>query len=1156
MPTEMTNIDVDAASRNSIVSDIYSNFFVEAGAGSGKTTMLVNRMVAMVEAGIDIKKICAITFTKAAANEFYSRFQKILIERSNPDFKWVDKGYAGQLPAPTEESRKRCEAALKDIDLCFMGTIDSFCSMVISEHPTEARIPSDSSIISEDDAEVLYKQIYVDICEGKYGTQLRDMSQTFRAVLWNAEEVFVQGIAFFMGNRNVKFKFDPADAVVMTNIYDVDALYAADKAAICNALSLLLQHPEIQYDNNGWDKIDDALRRLKGKWSRNITGIVSALHSIESVRTQISAWDMYGATLSECFDRHEGNGYYQWLEFSPTKEGKLMNKLQNLNYGASMPFLMACVPVVEQVMRDKGTLTYFDYLYYLRNMLKADAEGDGELIKYIYGRHSYFLIDEFQDTNPMQAEIFFYLAAKKPVAKWRECVPKEGSLFVVGDPKQSIYRFRSADVTSFLDVKKLFQQTGGKLLYLSRNFRSTKTMLEHFNSSFTNMLPKETEIQSKFESIPLPAQDREEFVGVYTYEAYTGKILAEKPLMADEIQLTKVIKALVGRKDCLVAKDGETPHPIRYRDIMIITPSKAKIDKIVPEFEQAGIPMHVEGRVPFKRNEALIQIASIYRAVADIDINRYLYSALISKLVGLTDKELMRYVNAGGVISLKKYRKPITEEELKAEAEIKAKIASDPVAAKVGNCIDRLKILADKAKKLSPAALFSEIMDSYEIYRVVPTDNLEVLYYTLELLRSEEKSGGVVSLMDGANYIDMLLTTDNHDIERCLSLNDSKDCVHIANLHKIKGLEAPIVILSGAFKFADMNVTSRVVHSGDESEGYLFSLDSPLVDFKSYSYFKTNKYDDEKAKESAAINAEKLRQVYVAATRARNVLIISDTQYATKTKMVHSSAWTPVRSSSARDIFKFLVAKDSNKEEEKEPEIFDAASLYNTAKNESVLNSRSAEEKTFVIQNPSHAKITSKMDDEEIVVLSSVADNNSADKSSETKKSFNVVHKFPDLLGTMTHRLMEIIVSTRNTSNIDQTIDEIIREYRSPKYQQYEKNLAEALKTVADTMLNGGYSQENGVAQDILKVLFNADEVHCEVPFCYKDEHHGEVTLWNGIMDVIYCENGKWHIIDYKTNLDGNELDKKYEAQLEAYKKALKATIGEDADAYTYHIDI
>ena len=129
-----------------------------------------------------------------------------------------------------------------------------------------------------------------------------------------------------------------------------------------------------------------------------------------------------------------------------------------------MDFLNSCVPHLVKAMRDEGKMTFFDYLFYLREMLRKDAEKDGKLIQYIYDRHSYFLIDEFQDTNPLQAEIFFYLASANPNSQWKECVPRPGSLFIVGDPKQSIYRFRGADVTSFLNVKTLFEKNGGAIL--------------------------------------------------------------------------------------------------------------------------------------------------------------------------------------------------------------------------------------------------------------------------------------------------------------------------------------------------------------------------------------------------------------------------------------------------------------------------------------------------------------------------------------------------------------------------------------------------------------------------------------------------------------------------------------------------------------------
>ena len=109
---------------------------------------------------------------------------------------------------------------------------------------------------------------------------------------------------------------------------------------------------------------------------------------------------------------------------------------------------------------------------------------------------------------------------------------------------------------------------------------------------------------------------------------------------------------------------------------------------------------------------------------------------------------------------------------------------------------------------------------------------------------------------------------------------------------------------------------------------------------------------------------------------------------------------------------------------------------------------------------------------------------------------------------------------------------------------------------VAEKMRSTGYPQTNGLPQDILGTLLAADEVYCEVPFCYKEETENNTVLWDGIMDAVYCVGGQWHIIDYKTNAEGDDLDTRYQNQLAAYVKAFKEITGEDADARTYHINV
>ena len=242
----------------------------------------------------------------------------------------------------------------------------------------------------------------------------------------------------------------------------------------------------------------------------------------------------------------------------------------------------------------------------------------------------------------------------------------------------------------------------------------------------------------------------------------------------------------------------------------------------------------------------------------------------------------------------------------------------------------------------------------------------------------------------------------------------------------------------------------------------------------------------------------------------------------------------------------------------------DAAELYSRAEAGSVLRDRTAETAGFKVENPSRLHVLSKLSEspeaggEEAPGMAGTEGPSGTAGTvdgEEAGRDDAGGRRFAALLGTMTHKLMEMLAMTRNTVDAEAAIGEIIREYRTPATESNEKQLAETLRKAAGRIRNGGYAQTNGVPQDILGTLLSADEVCCEVPFCYKDETE-ENTVWNGIMDVVYSKDGRWHILDYKTSADGSDLDTRYQAQLSAYVRAFRATTGIDADAKTYHIGI
>ncbi|MBO4862415.1 MAG: UvrD-helicase domain-containing protein [Firmicutes bacterium] len=1066
------NKDFDKESRDRIRQDIGCNFFVEAGAGSGKTTVLVDRMVAMVEGGIDISKICAITFTKAAAGEFYARFQKKLAE------------------AGTQLARE----ALKNIDLCFMGTIDSFCGMVLSEHPAKAGIPSNAGVCTDEEMTALLRREYSRLLSGTYGNELQEKTKKIGKLFYKPEAAFVNGLKMLMDVRdaNLNYAAPPADGI--------DSAFAEDKARIINMLNALLKHPEAVATERpkdaaaSWQILLENKNLLMGSWDRDPESVIVALKDLSGLRIikeYEDKMDLLGRDWDKFFIPHCSRGKLAWFEIDPNADPFIVAKLKNYCFSVLLDLLHSAVPVVSDTLRKEGHLTFYDCLLYLRDMLKQDAAADGKLIKHIYERHSYFLIDEFQDTNPLQAEVFFYLTAKKPVEDWKQCVPKPGSLFIVGDPKQSIYRFRNADVAAFLKVKGLFKHPVGEVLLLSRNYRSTDALCAWFNNVFTQMLPEDTAIQSRFSPIPLGEKPAYKALlnGVFKYDV--GKY-SRKSSYEDPGKVADMIRRLVEDPNFTIQGREETAKPrrLKYSDFMIITPAKTRLSLYMNALTELDIPYYVEGEVVFGNCPALVALAKIMAAAAD------------------PYNKLTRY-------SAEKQSGAIVTEE-------------------------KIFDLSERAKQMSAASVAGLIMDEFRLFARLGTDNAECLYFALELLRQAQTDGTVSDIREGAAFLKKLVNGES-DQERSIQLVANQNRVHIANLHKVKGLEASVVILADPIKKTG-EPALRVDYGGNDPQSYVFSI---KLSEESYNTIDCIDHPDEFAKEIDVLDSENTRLLYVAATRAENLLIVANAMNS-KGEPDENNPWLPLIGYIDDDILNILGEYKPFQPAEKN--LLDAEGLYDKAEAEGVLNDRASQNPSYEIKRPSVITlkgVTSSEDDYD-------------DKAAgETKqRGVNII---PTLLGTMVHRIMEALVSSRNVTDADSLVRETLNEYQADP-AVYE-NL---LTGVVSKIRSGGYPQDNGTPQDILSELLSAEEVFCELPFCYNEDSGQNVetedsadiktTVWHGIMDVVYKKDGVWHIIDYKTNADPSDLDEHYREQLSAYEKAFAAMTGQEAKARVYHI--
>ena len=1133
----------DEEARNKIRNDIDTNFFVEAGAGSGKTTVLVARMVNMVKAGRDISRICAITFTKAAASEFYSRFRDELAAT-------VDNKAAGW---------ENCEAALRDIDLCFMGTIDSFCHMILSEHPSEAGIPSNSEILDTDAMSAYYRRKYKDIQGGKHGEKLRQKCRRFSGFHKDPSKVFAVVLSVIMARRNVDFKYHkPADE-------SVDELLKAEKAAICGIVNILKDHPEAMPEDppaeckKAWEVIMAESNSLNDDWGNDAVGIAYTLKKLKGLRLNLN-WQIGQLGMFEdYFEEHIGGKgnkppYFEFTGKTPDGKEKtirfpeeIAQKIENLKYFVTMDFVEACIPIIEKEFRESGRLSYFDYLLYLRDMLKRDAAGDGKLIRHIYDRHSYFLIDEFQDTNPMQAEIFFYLAAKQIDSDWKKCIPHPGSLFIVGDPKQSIYRFRDADVGAFQRVKGLFSGSVGEALLLSCNFRSTNEMCRWFNRVFSDLLPEDNADQSKFSEIPIEkAKDPVgTFHGIYSYIRDERK--TAKPEMKDTERVLSMVRRLVNNPAYTICgKDGQE-RKITYGDFMIITPTKTKISEYSDIFIRNRIPFLVEGSTVFSECPALVTLYSLYAAAADPNNRNCLYAALTGNYYCVSRNELIKYVNDGGKLNVFNPCADSINDSAEGD-EDDSKSGEDITIEAKENRIEKalleIRELYFSSKSLTPAALFVKIMDDCHIFEKTGTLNIEYIYYALELLRSGEASGEISSVKEASKFLESLIS-DEAEIERYLSLSRAKDRIHIANLHKVKGLEAPIVILASPQK-KKRSPQMRVDISGENPMGWIFEVSKKKKKDVYESIIKCSDFPKEQEVERISKNAENIRLLYVAATRARNALIVGSYVNAGKPGNYGAeNAWLELLKYCERDFFESVPEK--NMPSSIDREFVKATDIYADNK-DNVFDRYTSGKAGYSIKLPSQIKLKSRLSSEDD--YEDIAEEKT-DKRRNTNKKRN-----PALIGTLVHRLMEVLISSKNRADIKASVMEICSEYDADDADGYYRNI---LMKVGEKIRKGGYTQENGSKTDVLKLLLSAEEVHCEVPFCYRETSNAQndsAVIWHGVMDVIYKKDGRWHIIDYKTNYEESDLDEKYRGQLQAYIRAFKEMTGEEADAEIYHIEV
>jgi ATP-dependent helicase/nuclease subunit A len=820
----------DAGARRRIAEDLDTNLLVEAGAGSGKTTALVSRMVGLVREGAaEVTEIAAVTFTRKAAGELRERFQEALEKER------VREGLSSEAGA-------RLERALQNLDRAFMGTIHAFCARLLRERPIEAGIDPGFRETTAPEAARLAARFW--------GLHLERLASTGDPILGDLEDVgLVPADLRYLYDRlrenlDVEYPLDPAPppdpAAVAAVRIEVDALL--DEAA-------RLMPKEEPHD--GWEEAQKRLRsvlyvRAFRPWhdDRVFLDALAELCSRSSWKVIQKRWadDPAGKKAAR-----EVEGRMNRLLDGDAK--RLLEEWWAHRYPIVMRFALRAAEDLAKHRRETGHVDFQDLLTLAARLLRERPSAREALGR----RWKRILVDEFQDTDPLQAEVLFLLASEPGPGgggsgDWSGSVPRPGALFVVGDPKQSIYRFRRADIALYTQVRERFR-TLGAVVELVANFRSGEPVAALVNAVFAPPagFPDTAHVaQAAFAPLlPQPRAQPAPSEGVLHYSVRPEVRGRERVARWSASALADWIARRVGL--------GGDRSP---GDFLILTRRKDALEPYARALEARNLPVRVSG-AGVGVEEEIGELTLVLEALVDPDDPSRTVAVLVGPFFGLDHEQLLQHREGGLSFDFRLARstagRGAVEEALARLRRWWQLGRSDPADVVVGRIASELGLL-----QWAAAGELGSIRAG-------------ALAFVLDAVRAAGLSGD--TSLTGALAALETATVDD-EAEAPLEPGRS-DTIRLMNLHKAKGLEADVVVLAAPYGDWEHPIDRHIERSADgRARGWL-AVEQRRSEFSRRVLARPAGWIEKESAERAFEDAEGVRLLYVAATRAAHELVIA-----------------------------------------------------------------------------------------------------------------------------------------------------------------------------------------------------------------------------------------------------------------------------------------
>jgi len=828
----------DAAARAQITGQLDRTLFVDAGAGSGKTRSLVDRVVAVVlhpDSAVPLRQVAAVTFTEKAGAELRDRLRAAF-----------EDALTGADPGSARASR--AAGALEDLDAAAIGTLHSFAERILGEHPVEAGLPPLIEVLDEVASSVAFDERWA----APRAALLDDPGQEQALMLALAAGMRLEDLRSMA--RAFNDNWDLLGSRVLT--MPVAALPPADTAGLCAEALRLTELRGLCLD--GDDKFLPRLDCLAG-WAGRLQAATG-----DEARV---------AVLAEAPDLKWAHGRQaSWLAYGldqlKTECAALVTAASQIRASAVDAALRqlarriaAATAEAAQVRRAEGKLEFHDLLVLARDLLTGAGHG-AAVRNALHQQYRRLLLDEFQDTDPIQIELAVRIAAGRAggAADWADVPVPPGRLFLVGDPKQSIYRFRRADIATYLRA----QQRIGDPVILAANFRTTEPVLAWINHVFGQLISAEDGTQPAY--IPLQAfrpgppasPPAGPAVVVLGAGIHPGKPSAAELRACEAADVARAVHAAIAGRwqvaDQRRPADGPTGpcwRDVRLNDIAILVPARTTLPYLENALDAAGIGYRAEASSLVYRTREVRDLLMAARAADDPSDSLALVTALRSPLFGCGDDDLWTWQVAGGRWNI---LAPLPEHV--------------PAGHPVLDAVSYLRRLHNDRIWLAPSAVLGRLAGDRRMFEVAvagprASDVWRRLRFVIDQARAwaEATSGGLRAYLTWAARQG---EETARATETVLPETDA-DTLRIMTIHAAKGLEFPVVILAG--------MTSQPGGSRDAVE-VLWPRDGGCA-FKLRSHVQTGDYDHAKPLDEQMDQHERRRLLYVACTRARDHLIVS-----------------------------------------------------------------------------------------------------------------------------------------------------------------------------------------------------------------------------------------------------------------------------------------